>query len=254
MGKLDLVANDNAALLPAVAGTMVRKLEAVGLLTAGVAHDFKNVLATIGALLRLLDAGTLDPEKRAEALRDTARSVDRGMALTQQLLAFCRTADPGPGSVDLAERIDGLRSLIRLTVGADVSLNIHVAPGPPAVRGDAAQLELALLNLIANARDAMGPGGVLAISAVRDPSGASVRLSVSDTGRGMDGETLCHATERFYTTKVSGAGTGLGLWLVHRFAMELGGGLSPASEPGLGTTVTLWIPTVDDRAAVVQGG
>jgi CheY-like chemotaxis protein/two-component sensor histidine kinase len=184
----------------------------------------------------------------------------RGAALTQRLLAFARRQDLRTESVDIARLLHGVADLLNRSVGPLVEMRMVVKAGLPAARVDANQLELALLNLVLNAGDAMPDGGQLTISLdqaeITEPTwdslspGAYLRLAVTDTGIGMDDRTLAQAIEPFFSTKGSAKGTGLGLAMVHGLALQLGGALRLSSTVGQGTTAELWLPVSSTPARI----
>jgi PAS domain S-box-containing protein len=242
-----------------------QKMEAMGQLTGGVAHDFNNLLTPIiGSLDRLVSRGVGSPRER-QLMAGALESAERAKTLVQRLLAFARRQPIQPTAVDLTTLVGGMAGLIGSTLGPTVEVRLDLAEDLPPARADANQLEMALLNLAVNARDAMPEGGRLTVAAERVSvrgqlaaarglrPGHYVRLSVSDTGSGMDAATRVRAVEPFFSTKGIGRGTGLGLSMVHGLAAQLGGGLSIDSEPGRGTTVALWLPLsaepVDDVEA-----
>ncbi len=238
-----------------------QKMESLGQLTGGVAHDFNNLLTPILITLDLLHRRHI---KDARALRMAASALsaaERARTLVSRLLAFARRQHLKAQAVDLARLIEGMTGAIGRSIGSRITVQVSVAEGLPPARVDPGQLEMALLNLCLNARDAMPDGGVLTIagSAVttgaeaqgRLPAGRYVRVSVSDTGSGMSGETLLRAAEPFYTTKDVGKGTGLGLSMVHGLAAQSGGMLALESTQGHGTTATIWLPV--DQSAADQG-
>jgi len=227
-----------------------QKMEAIGQLTGGVAHDFNNLLAAILGNLDLLRkrlAGTPQLERYIDGATEGAK---RGAALTQRLLAFARRQDLKPEPVDLGQLVGGMRSLIERSLGPFISVKTALSDDLPPAVVDANQLELAILNLVVNSRDAMPAGGDLRIAleralpptALELPPGAYLRLSVTDTGMGMDAATLKSAIEPFFSTKELGKGTGLGLSMVHGLAIQLGGKLHITSAVGIGTTAELWLP------------
>ncbi len=225
-----------------------QKLETLGQLTGGVAHDFNNLLTPIVGTLDLLRR-RLSEDKRAGQLLDAAiTSADRARTLVDRLLTFARRQTLKPRSVDLATLIEGMVDLIRRSLGPTVPIVVDIPAGLPPAQVDPNQLELALLNLALNARDAMADGGTLTISADEGrapadlPQGRYLRLSVTDEGEGMDAETLRRAVEPFFSTKGIGKGTGLGLSMAHGLAAQSGGALTLDSRPGAGTTATLWLP------------
>jgi PAS domain S-box-containing protein len=228
-----------------------QKLESMGQLTGGVAHDFNNLLMPIIGGLDMLQRRVSD--KRARRLIDGAlQSAERAKTLVQRLLAFARRQPLQPTAVDLPQFVESMADLVASTSGPRVKVVVDVSPELPSVKADPNQLEMAILNLAVNARDAMPDGGQLTIAA-RDeilgsrhrsklPVGHYVRLSVSDTGIGMDEATLARAVEPVVSTKRMGKGTGLGLSMVHGLAAQLGGALTIRSKPGVGTSVELWLP------------
>ncbi|WP_053000722.1 PAS domain-containing protein [Sphingomonas sanxanigenens] len=229
-----------------------QKLEAIGQLTGGVAHDFNNLLTPIIGSLDLMHRQKLGGERHRRLIEGALQSAERARTLVQRLLAFARRQPLQPVPVDLDMLIRDMAGLIQSTTGPRIAVTVAVAPGLPPALADANQVEMAILNLSVNARDAMPDGGRLTISADavavdgEAPAGLTpgryVRVSVADTGHGMDAETLARAIEPFFSTKGVGKGTGLGLSMVHGLASQLGGALQIASKPGLGTDATLWLP------------
>jgi PAS domain S-box-containing protein len=229
-----------------------QKLEAMGQLTGGVAHDFNNLLTPIVGSLDLLRRRGVGGDREQRLIDGALQSADRAKTLVQRLLAFARRQPLQTTSVDVAGLVTGMADLVASTTGPQIKVVVDVADGVPAARADANQLEMAILNLAVNARDVMSDGGTLRISAAGETiapghrsglnPGAYVRLSVADTGTGMDEATLARAVEPFFSTKGIGKGTGLGLSMVHGLASQLGGALALSSKPGLGTNVELWLP------------
>ena len=228
-----------------------QKMEAMGQLTGGVAHDFNNLLTPIVGSLDLLQRRGVGSDREQRMIEGALQSAERAKILVQRLLAFARRQPLRATGVDLAELVQGMADLVTRASGPRVGLELDIAPGLPAVQTDPNQLELAILNLAVNARDAMEQGGTLTITAKVDQiapgradlaPGGYVRLSVTDTGSGMDQETLARAVEPFFSTKGIGKGTGLGLSMVHGLAAQLGGALAISSRLGVGTTVKLWLP------------
>jgi PAS domain S-box-containing protein len=225
-----------------------QKMEAIGQLTGGVAHDFNNLLMVIKASLELLRKRVSEEPRALRLLENAQQGASRGIALTQRMLAFARRQELKASAVDLALLVAGMSDLLSRSIDSKVHLERHFPPMLPAVLADPNQLELALLNLVVNARDAMPEGGSIIIAATEAQMGdapdaaLSVCLSVTDTGEGMDAETLVRATEPFFTTKGIGKGTGLGLPMVHGVAQQSGGRLVLKSEKGRGTTAELWLP------------
>ena len=236
-----------------------QKLETLGQLTGGVAHDFNNLLTPITGALDLLQRqyGETDP-RAARLLSNALQAADRAKTLLQRLLGFARRQSLETHAVDISSLLSGMRDLISSSVGPTVDVRVRCDPSLPSALVDPNQLELAILNLCVNARDAMPNGGPLTIHAdevVVGPRshpkltpGIYVRLSVIDAGCGMDAGTLARAIEPFYSTKAVGRGTGLGLSMVHGFAAQLGGGFFLTSELGEGTRVDLYLPVAGDKA------
>jgi CheY-like chemotaxis protein len=231
-------------------------MESLGQLTGGLAHDFNNLLmAILGCLNSLAKTSGHDPAalRFVEAARGSA---ERGAALTRRLLAFARRQKLKIELVKLAELIDGMADMLRRSVGPTIRIDIDIEEGLAPIQADANQIELALLNLTINARDAMPDGGRIVIAArnAGRPAGTSasgaanfVQLSVTDDGDGMDEATADRCMEPFFTTKEIGKGTGLGLSSVHGMAVQSGGAIKITSAPGRGTTVDLWFPTSADE-------
>jgi signal transduction histidine kinase len=225
-----------------------QKMEAMGQLTGGVAHDFNNLLMVASSGLDLLER-TQDP-KRREALRQGVRqALDRGAGLTRQLLAFSRRSPLKTEVVDLGRRIEGMRLLLERSLREDIAVRFDLQPDLWPVELDPAQLEVAVLNIAVNARDAMPNGGAITLSARNRPGvsidgeeGDFVELSLTDTGEGMTPETAGRVFEPFFTTKAVGKGTGLGLSQVYGFSRASGGAARVTSRPGGGTSITLYFP------------
>ncbi|MGG5819035.1 PAS domain-containing protein [Falsiroseomonas sp. HW251] len=239
----------------------MQKMESLGKLTGGVAHDFNNLLmAVLGNLSLLRKRLPADP-RLTKLLDGAVQGAERGATLTKRMLAFARRQELKPETVDVARLVDGMAELLRRSLGPVVDIVTGDLGALPAIRVDPNQLELALLNLAVNARDAMPLGGRLSITghSVEQADGALpdlapgsyVCVAVSDTGLGMDELTLKHATEPFFTTKGVGKGTGLGLSMVHGLAAQSGGAMRIASAPGAGTTVELWFPIADQSTSSV---
>jgi signal transduction histidine kinase len=239
----------------------VQKLETLGQLTGGVAHDFNNLLTPIIGNLDLLRRTTAGSEARPRRLIESAlQAASRAATLVQRLLAFARRQDLQPQPVSIAALLEGMADMLSRSLGPTIDVRISAEPGLPAARVDPNQLELAILNLAVNARDAMPDGGPLKIDVstaeVETPGriqpGRYVRLAVADAGTGMDSETLSRAVEPFYSTKGLGKGTGLGLSMVHGLAAQLGGMLELDSAPGKGTTARIWLPVTDETAKATR--
>ena len=236
-----------------------QKMEAMGQLTGGVAHDFNNLLTPIIGSLDLLARKGAGGEREQRLVEGALQSAERAKTLVQRLLAFARRQPLQAGPVDVPELVRGMAELVGSTTGPQIAIETAIAEDLPFARADANQLEMAILNLAVNARDAMPDGGTIRISADAETVGEGqaaelapgryVRLAVADTGQGMDAETLARAVEPFFSTKGVGRGTGLGLSMVHGLAAQLGGGLTLDSRPGEGTVAALWLPVSDSAPA-----
>jgi PAS domain S-box-containing protein len=226
------------------------KMEAIGRLAGGVAHDFNNLLMVIAGYAEILQA-----RQGGEETAEISRAAAQAAALTHQLLAFSRRQVLHPRLIDLNEIVSGMESMLQRIIGENISVGIRLDPRLAAVEADRAQLERVILNLAANARDAMPNGGVLTIETSNvdvdetqvtthaDGSpGPHVLLAVSDTGVGMDSDVAKHLFEPFFTTKPAGAGTGLGLATVFGVVKQSGGGIYVYSERGSGTTFKIYLP------------
>ena len=237
-----------------------QKLDTIGQLTGGVAHDFNNLLmATLGSLNLLKKR--IDTDERGMLLLDNAiQAAERGSALTQRLLAFARRQELKPEAVDIVALMTDLRELLQRAVGSAIMLKVEAASDLSRVLIDKNQLELALLNLYVNSRDAMPSGGGVTATIAETviagleghaglKPGRYIELGIADTGIGMSKETLTRATEPFFTTKGVGKGTGLGLSMVQGLAAQSGGALKIDSIPGKGTEVRLWLPVAEDQEA-----
>ncbi|MGC2199715.1 MAG: response regulator, partial [Stellaceae bacterium] len=232
-----------------------QKMEAIGQLTGGIAHDFNNLLAAILGSLELLQRRV--PRELPQLMRlvdNAVRGAQRGAALTQRMLAFARRQELNLEPVDIPALVRGMTELLERSIGPTITIETRFPLGLSRVTADPNQLEMALLNLMVNARDAMPNGGGIIVSArpasvARDQindlePGEYVCLSVVDAGEGMDEGTLARAMDPFFTTKEPGKGTGLGLPMVHGLAQQSGGRLFLKSRKGEGTTAELWLPTV----------
>lgn len=242
-----------------------QKMDAIGRLTGGIAHDFNNLLQAVGGNLEMIRSQPANGERVARWAERASEGLARGIKLTSQLLTFSRTQRLELRPVELNGLIAGMQELIASSVGANVSLQIELQPELCLVRGDATQLELAILNMAINARDAMPEGGQLTIATraiVLTPDeitglapGNYVELSVADTGLGMPPEVLARAMDPFFTTKQIGSGTGLGLSMAFGVATQSGGTLQLHSEVGHGTRVVFILPCTlagDDGASSKQ--
>ena len=233
-----------------------QKLEAMGQLTGGIAHDFNNLLTPIMASLDLLQRRTASPRDRR--LLDAAlMSAESGRILVQRLLAFARRQSLQPARVDVAALVEGMADLIGRTIGPRIRIALELGPDLRPALADPNQLEMAIINLSVNARDAMPDGGSLIIKVANDSTdGAAaglpprdyVRMSIVDTGEGMDEATCARAVEPFFSTKGISEGTGLGLSMVDGLASQMGGAFRLSSAPGAGTTATLWLPVCTSEA------
>ncbi|MRX49964.1 response regulator [Paracoccus sp. S-4012] len=240
--------------------THAQKLEAVGQLSGGVAHDFNNMLGVIiGSLDRVLAAKGLDDRTRGRVSL-AMQAAESCADLTKRLLGFARRQKLQPRELDVAAALDRIGGLFERVLGETVTASLDIAPDLPPVWLDASQLEGAIVNLVVNARDAMPEGGTLKVTAGLErlegddaagldlEEGAFIRLSVADTGTGMDTETQVRALEPFFTTKAPDKGTGLGLSSIYGFMRQSGGGLRIESEVGQGTTVHLYLPPMSQPA------
>jgi len=231
----------------------LQKIETLGQLTGGVAHDFNNLLTPIVGSLDLISRREGLPERDKRLIDGALQSAERARVLVQRLLAFARRQRLEEGPVDVAALIHGLRELIERSIGPRIAVAIDAPDDLPPARADANQLELALLNLALNARDAMPDGGTIVLSAraaVAGPAdalgpGGYLVVGVADTGTGMDAETARRAIEPFFSTKGVGQGTGLGLSMAHGLAAQSGGKLAIDSAPGKGTRIALWLPVAE---------
>jgi len=239
-----------------VALRQAQRLEAIGQLTGGVAHDFNNLLMIVGGSVQRLRRDLTD-DKHVRLLDMIANAATRGETLTRQLLAFSRRQTLTPSVIDLGHHLPQLKDMLSRSLRGDIAIDVKVPSESCAVKVDANELELALLNLAVNARDAMPNGGTLKIAAepvVLDgsPDGLSgefVAVRVADTGGGIPAHVLPHVFEPFFTTKEVGKGTGLGLSQVYGFAKQSGGTVAIDSSMGNGTVVTVYLPRTKELAA-----
>ncbi len=242
------------------------KLEAVGRLAGGVAHDFNNLLTVIHGYASLLSETT--EGETHDGLGEILRAAEQASALTRQLLAFSRRQVMRADVLDLNETVAGMQPMLQRIIGDDVSVGVRFAPGLAAVEADRAQIERVILNLAANARDAMPDGGRITIETANveldadyvashgeGSPGPHVMLAVSDTGAGMSADVQRHLFEPFFTTKPAGAGTGLGLATVFGVVKQSGGSIYLYSEEGAGTTFKIYLPaTAAERPATPAAG
>jgi len=223
-----------------------------------MAHDFNNLLAVVLWNLTLLKKNIPDEPRNTRLLDGAIQGAVRGATLTKRLLAFARRQELTLESVKVQKLVPDMLDLLLHSVGAHISVVVDILPEVHPVSIDSNQLELALMNLLLNARDAMPSGGTVTISGrnetwvagVQKPIGLSpgeyVKLSIADTGEGMDESTLAKASEPFFTTKGVGKGTGLGLSMVHGLTAQSGGAMHIASQLGKGTIVSLWLPRAEE--------
>ncbi|MGW8205020.1 response regulator (plasmid) [Sphingomonas bisphenolicum] len=240
-----------------------QKLEAMGQLTGGVAHDFNNLLTPIIGSLDLLHRRQVGGEREQRLISGALDSADRARTLVQRLLAFARRQPLKPEPVDLSMLILGMAELIGTTLGPQVQVRLDLAADLPFAQADAHQVEMALLNLAVNSRDAMPAGGEFTLSArcveqTETPAegvtpGRYAVVCVTDTGTGMDAETRRRAIEPFFSTKGVGQGTGLGLSMAHGLALQLGGALTIDSAPGQGASIALWLPVSEQSPVATLG-
>ncbi|WP_204156812.1 response regulator [Pseudomonas songnenensis] len=229
-----------------------QKIEAIGQLTGGIAHDFNNLLMVITGGLDMLDRRA-DPERRKRLMDGMRQAAQRGSALTRQLLAFSRRQSLAPEPVDLARRISQMREMLDRSLRGDVHVRQQFAPDLWPVQVDPGELELVILNLAVNARDAMPVGGSILLQASNAPDeqvlgrrADFVRLAVTDTGTGIPAEVRTRVFDPFFTTKEIGKGSGLGLAQVYGFARQSGGTVWIESECGQGTSVILLLPRAEE--------
>lgn len=240
-----------------------QKMDAIGKLTGGIAHDFNNLLAAVIGGLGLIERRAQLGEEQQRVLAMTKRAAEQGSELVRRLLAFARRQRLEPHSIELESLQGAVLELLTHTLGGLVNLEWRVEEGIWAVFADQAQLELALVNLIINARDAMPAGGTVTILAENRHArsgelpaisdGDYVRLAVRDTGSGITADILEKVMEPFFTTKEVGKGTGLGLSMVYGFAKQSDGAFRIESEPGAGTTAELWLPRAPEQAHAPRG-
>lgn len=229
-----------------------QKMEAIGQLTGGIAHDFNNLLTAIRSGLELLAKRELANSQSVGLIENCQRAVTRGAALIQRMLAFARRQELATEVIPIPALVTDMMELLKSSLGPGIRIETRLPDALPYALGDKNQIEMALLNLAVNARDAMPDGGLIVIEAAEESvpegdecglvPGTYVCLSVTDTGKGMDADTLARATDPFFTTKGVGKGTGLGLSMVHGLAQQVGGRLCLHSKPGEGTRAEIWLP------------
>ena len=228
------------------------RMQALGQLAGGIAHDFNNVLQMVLGASTLIEEDPNDAQQVASLAQLITDAADRGGAITGRLLTVGRHGHLRAEALNVDAVLNSMREIFVHTLGGAITVDVRTEEDLPDILADRAQLETSLINLAANARDAMPQGGRLRITAARDsaqsnhPAGLEpgnyVRITVGDTGTGMDAATLAHVGEPFFTTKKPGAGTGLGLAMVKGFAEQSGGAVDITSQSGHGTSVTLWLP------------
>jgi len=237
-----------------------QKLEAVGQLTGGIAHDFTNLLTAVISYLELAMRRSAGNPSVVPLLQGAAQAADRGVVLVKRLLAFARKQRLEPRSVDLKVLISDIKELLQRTLGPTIDLEISSDPDLAPAWVDGNQLELAILNLAINARDAMPTGGIMRLGLENSRTGSGmppglapadyVIVSIADTGTGMDDATLARAFDPFFTTKEAGSGSGLGLPMVQGFAVQSGGAVQIQTRLGEGTSIEVWLPRADEAPAV----
>jgi len=238
-----------------------QKMEAIGQLTGGIAHDFNNLLMAVLGSLELMRKRLPNDPKLLALLENAVRGAQRGATLTKRMLAFARRQELKQEKIDIPELVRGMTELLQRSLGSSVTIETRFPLALKPVLTDANQLEMALLNLAVNARDAMPNGGEIIVAAHEQDipgdgnglkPGRFVCLSVSDTGAGMDEETIRRATEPFFTTKGPGKGTGLGLSMVQGMAEQSGGRFVLRSRVNAGTTAELWLPVAEKVAGTAE--
>jgi signal transduction histidine kinase len=235
----------------------MQKIESLGQLTGGVAHDFNNLLMAVLGNLELLRKMFSDNPKARRLIDGAIQGAERGATLTKRMLAFARRQELKPETVEIPALVEGMLDMLQRSLGPAVQIVTEFDAELPPTRVDRNQLELALLNLALNARDAMPLGGRLTISARREQVAAGevpglrpgdyICITERDTGHGMDEATLKRAAEPFFTTKGAGRGTGLGLSMVDGLVAQSGGAMRITSQAGIGTRVELWLPISEDQ-------
>jgi two-component system, cell cycle sensor histidine kinase and response regulator CckA len=240
-----------------------QKMEAVGMLAGGIAHDFNNLLTIIAGYSQLILNSLDEDDPNRQPAEQIMKAGERAAALTRQLLAFSRSQVLQPKVLDLNKLVTSLNAMLQRLIGEDIDLRLALQPDLGRVNADPGQVEQVLMNLVVNSRDAMPKGGSLAIETsnilldqpypIRHLTlqpGWYVRLTVKDTGSGMDAATRARLFEPFFTTKGSGKGTGLGLSTVFSIVRKSGGNVDVHSEPGRGTAFQVYLPRIDEPASV----
>ena len=238
-----------------------QKMEAIGRLAGGVAHDFNNLLTAIGGYSHFLLSSLAPDDKRREDVEQIKKAGERAAGLTRQLLAFSRQQVLQMKVVDCNFLVADLEKMLKRIVSEDVKLSTVLSREPGFIKSDPGQIEQVLMNLVVNSKDALPKGGSIAIETsnvelkgdyarmhLQVKPGSYVMFAVSDSGTGMDSETLAHLFEPFFTTKEQGKGTGLGLATVYGIVKQSGGGIYVYSEPGVGTTFKVYFPRVDEAS------
>lgn len=221
----------------------IEKLGALGGIAAGVAHDFNNIVNSMGTASRFMRDHAEDPARVRRLAQSMEETAERGARITRRMLDFARGAPESRETFQAGEAIESVCALLADTLPPDIALEWTVPENLPPVRGDRAEFETVIVNLVANGRDAMPGGGAILVRAwLAQGEHPRLHVSVADTGEGMAQDVLARAGEPFFTTKPLGSGTGLGLAMARRFAGQDRGGLSIESTPGQGTTVTLRLP------------
>jgi PAS domain S-box-containing protein len=238
-----------------------QKMEAIGQLTGGIAHDFNNLLMAVLGSLELMRKRLPDDPRLRVLLENAIQGAQRGSLLTKRMLAFARRQELKQEAVAIPELVRGMTDMLQRSLGPSILFETHFPLVGKPVLGDANQLEMILLNLAVNARDAMPEGGRIVIATEekvlpeadgnRLKPGSYICLSVRDTGEGMDEATLRRAMEPFFTTKGPGKGTGLGLSMVHGIAEQSGGCFNLRSQKGDGTTAELWLPVAEGQTPAI---
>jgi PAS domain S-box-containing protein len=238
-----------------------QKMDAIGQLTGGIAHDFNNLLMAIQGSLELMRKRLPDDARLRALLENALQGARRGSTLTSRMLAFARRQELKQEPINIPELVRGMTDLLQRSIGPSIEIETRFPLGRELVLADANQLEMALLNLVVNARDAMPDGGQIVIGAKKHAVRAGhpklkpakyICLSVKDSGTGMDEETLKRAAEPFFTTKGPGKGTGLGVSMVHGVTEQFGGCFTLKSKKGKGTTAEIWLPIADTKRMVVD--
>ena len=246
--------NEAALAVAQARAAHAERMQALGQLAGGIAHDFNNILQSVQGGAALIDKRAADPNSVRRFARMILDATERGTSITRRLLAFARRGELRAEPVEPEDLLSGLRDVLAHTLGSGITIEVQLAAGLPPLLADKGQLETALVNLATNARDAMPDGGTLTLAASVEAveenanhpadlhAGHYVRLTVADSGTGIDAAILVRVLEPFFSTKPAGKGTGLGLSMAKGFAEQSGGGLTIDSRPGHGTTIRLWLP------------